>query len=230
MNTAFDYNGHTVAPSKPVKQLRTVKKTFLVDSADRDTTKFFTNGDFVVSLPRVYENVVSLRLMAAEFPTRALSREHLYTSGPNANAASSKWSNDVPLSPTNFSFLVELEGMNKTDECSVGADKSAYPDSYFAKIPILETSAGFIEYNDHSGQENTARYTPAIGKLDRLRIRTRTHSQQGNRGFIYWTTDGQVARQGNQKSAEFSLSFEIEYLDNVFDDFSQFESRISTRA
>ena len=94
----------------------------------------------------------------------------------------------------------------------------------------MSSVAGFIEYNDHSGQENVARYSPAIGKLDRLHIKTRLHSQQGNQGFIYWTTDGAVASGINQKGAEFSLSFEIEYLDNVFDDFSSLETRISERS
>ena len=44
MNKVFDYNGTFVSASKPVKQLRTVKKTFMIDSADRDTVKYYTNG------------------------------------------------------------------------------------------------------------------------------------------------------------------------------------------
>jgi hypothetical protein len=62
-----------------------------------------------------------------------------------------------------------------------------------------------------------------------MRIRTRLHDQQGNKGFIYWTTNGDLVAEENQKGAEFSLSFEIEYLDNVFDDFSSLETRISER-
>jgi hypothetical protein len=218
MNRVFDYNGTLVSASKPVKTLKTVKKTLLVDSADRDV-KFYTNGDFVVSLPRVYENVVSLRLMAAEFPLfvgGTTKQVHSYSNGQNA-LPSSNFTNDTPIVAGDnvYYFLIDIEGLNKTDECAVDADRSTYPDSYFAKIPYL-VSGSFVEYNDHSGQENIARYTPAIGKLDRLHIRTRLHSQQGNKGFIYWPS-------------EYSLSFEIEYLDNVFDDFSQFESRISDR-
>ena len=68
MSRTFDYNGFAVSKSQPKKVLRTVKKTLLIDSADRDTTKYYTNGDFVVYLPRVYENVVSMRLAAGEFP------------------------------------------------------------------------------------------------------------------------------------------------------------------
>jgi len=214
MNRVFDYNGTFVSASKPVKTLKTVKKTFLVDSADRDAVKFFKNGDFVVSLPRVYENVVSLRLMAGEFPDLLDGTLHVYSDGQNVPTAN--FASDTTVPTDAYYFLIDIEGLNKTDECAVAANRSTYIDSYFAKIPYLRTLDSFIEYNDHSGQENIARYTPAIGKLDRMRIRTRLHNQQGNRGFLYWPS-------------EYSLSFEIEYLDNTFDDFSQFETRISTR-
>ena len=236
MNKVFDYNGTFVSASKPVKQLRTVKKTFMIDSSDRDTIKYYTNGDFVVYLPRVYENVVSLRLMAAEFPllvvsgTSAGAQRHSYSDGQNNPSAI--WTTDSPIATTEniFSFLIDIEGLNKTDECAVGGNRSAFPDGYFAKIPISESNGGnFIEYNDHSAQDNVAKYSPPIGKLDRMRIRTRLHEQQGNSGFIFWTKDGEIADGTNQKGAEFSLSFEIEYLDNVFDDFSSLETRISER-
>jgi hypothetical protein len=300
MNKVFDYNGTFVSASKPTKTLKRVKKTFLVDSADRDTVKYYTNGDFVVYLPRVYENVVSLRLMAGEFPllvcgtassilsfsisgttvtatvssttglnngdyvtvtgstssgndgtfqisgltsstfnytnpagvTEAGSggvinlgaRMHSYVNGQNV--ASSKFINDNGLLCGDYYFLIDIEGLNKTDECSVQAERSAYADSYFAKIPSI-ANCDFIQYNDNSCQENIAHFTPAISKLDRLHIRTRLHSQQGNKGFIYWTNDRNYASGSNVRGSEFSLSFEVEYLDNVFDDFSQFETRIN---
>jgi hypothetical protein len=44
-----------------------VKKTFQIDSADRDIVKHQTNGDFIVYLPRSYKNVTSLRLKGAQF-------------------------------------------------------------------------------------------------------------------------------------------------------------------
>ena len=235
MNKVFDYNGTYVSPSKPVKQLKTVKKTFTVDSSDRDTTKFHTNGDFVVYLPRTYENVLSLRLVAGEFPPLVIASggagalKHIYSSGQNIPSAT--WSGDtvIAAADNSYYFLIDLEGLNKTDECTVGANRSTYPDSFFAKIPVLLNGSSFIEYNDSSAQENIATYKPAIGKLDRLRIRTRLHSQQGNQGFIYWTTDGLLAGTSNQKGAEFSLTFEIEMLDNSFDEFSSFETFISDR-
>jgi hypothetical protein len=235
MNRAFEQNGIVVSPSKPVKNLEIKKKTFLIDSADRDTVKYFTNGDFTVYLPRVYENVISLRLTAAEFPPIIGAgftgvQQHNYVNGSNYSA--SKFNTDTSVNTTTYYFLMDIEGLNKTDECAVGSNASGFPDGYFAKIPALVNSAGFIEYNDKSAQDNISKFYPAIGKLDRLHIRTRLHSQQGNQGFIYWTTNGNYAGQvsGNQKGAEFSLSFEIEYLDNSFDDFSSYETRISTRS
>jgi len=253
MSRVFDYNGVTISKSTPVQKLRTVKKTLLIDSADRDTTKYYTNGDFVVYLPRVYENITSLRLMAGEFPplaqvsaTGPCGYQHFYAASTNYaytyNPTGPTGASDVSLTPTsstgpfNYYFLVDIEGLNKTDETTVGASKSTFPDGFFAKIPALATNYGtvnFIEYNDHSGQDNIAKYTPPIGKLDRLHVRTRLHSQQGNQGFIYWTTDGKSAvgpTGTNQKGAEYSLTLEIEYLDNVFDDFSGFESRITERS
>jgi hypothetical protein len=49
----FDYRGSIVSTSTPTTELRTVKKVLHVDSADRDTGIYFTNGEFVVYLPRV---------------------------------------------------------------------------------------------------------------------------------------------------------------------------------
>lgn len=202
MNRSFDYNGTIVAPSNPVKKLKVVKKFLIIDSGDRDVIKFPNNGDFVVYLPRVYENVVLLRLAGAEFPD----------STPRAK------STGTVIAATNLYFLVDIEGINKTDECSVGADRSGYPDSAFAKIPFGQQVTDHIFYNDHSAPENIGEYRPAIGKLDRMHIRTRLHSQKSTEDYVYWTT------------GQYSLTFEIHYLDNVFDEFSQFETRISDRA
>jgi hypothetical protein len=197
MNRIFDYNGTVVAPSNPVKKLKTVKKILTVDSGDRDLIKYPRNGDFVIYLPRVYENVVSLRLSAAEFPTGITG---------------------IPaLAITPLYFLIDIEGLNKADECSVGADRSGYPDGHFAKIPLVGTDSVTTFYSDKSQQDNIARYSPAIGKLDRMHIRTRLHTQKANGGFVYW-------------DEEYSLTFEVEMLDNSFDEFSTFESRLSERA
>jgi len=239
----FDYRGTIVSKSTPTAELRTVKKVIHVDSADRDTGIYYTNGEFVVYLPRVYEKVISLRLMSAEFPSLDLAWSHSYTNGLNVSTA--VYSSDVAVntsSATNYIpnyFLVDIDGLNKTDETAVAGNRSQYPDSFFAKIPntvypkssvsTAIATTGFIEYNDHSGQENIAKFSPPIGKLDRLRIRPRLHSQQGSQGFIYWTlsnTTTAVAAAGNVNGANYCMTFEIEYLDNGFDNFSSISTRL----
>lgn len=247
MNQSFDYNGHVVAPSKPQKVLRTAKKTIHIDSADRDTTKYFTNGEFVVYLPRNYQNVVSIRLKSAAFPQITASsnggaRAHYYSAQNPANITTSFGQNVSTATytgdpaVTDRYFLIDIDGLNKTDECSIGASRSTFADGFFAKIPTVTTSylAGttyMIEYNDHTFGENVATYTPPIENLDRLRLRTRLHSQQGNQGFIYWTTDGSIAASDKVGGiANYSLTLEIEYLENGFDEFSSFETRLSSRS
>jgi hypothetical protein len=231
-NRAFDYNGHTVSASRPVKTLRTVKKMVTIDSADRDTLKYYTNGDFVVYLPRLYQSVVSIRVMSGEFPLTVKATSvnggaltHAYTAGPNTSTA--VYSGDTAVNTTTNSqyyFLIDIEGLNYSDETTVGASKSTFTDSFVAKIPAVVNGA-FIEYNDHSAQSNVTRFTPALGTLDRLHVRVRTHAQQGKAGFMYWTSDGAFAAAGN-RTVNFSLCLEIEMLDNGFDDFSSLETRI----
>ena len=241
MNQAFDYNGVVVAQSAPKKVLRTVKKTIHIDSADRDTTKYHTNGDFWVYLPRNYQNIVSIRLKDAQFPPLVIStgnlagsRTHSYSNGQNV--ASATFSSDAIVSAnTNYYFLISLEGLNKVDETSVAANRSTFSDSFFAKIPATTSTYGntntFIAYNDHTLLENIGTYSPPIENLDRLHITIRTHAQQDKNGFMYWTSDGNVASLSNTGGiANFNLTFEIEYLENAFTDFSSFETRLAQRS
>ena len=241
----YDRNGTLVSKSTPTTELRTVKKVFHVDSADRDTGVYFTNGEFVVYLPRVYEKVVSLRLMSAEFPSLDLAYAHSYTTGSNVSTA--VYTDDIHIHANAMGyvpnyFLVDIDGLNKSDETAVAGNRSQYPDSFFAKIPtttyqkksvstIIPTT-GFIEYNDHIAAENIANFSPPIGKLDRLRIRPRLHTQQGSQGFIYWTlsnaTTG-VATAANVNGANYCLTFEVEYLDNGFDKFSSMSTSLTPR-
>jgi hypothetical protein len=202
MSRVFDYNGSIVAPSNPVKQLKSVKRSLVIDSGDRDIKKFPKNNDVTVYLPRVYENVVSIRLMGAELPASPLVL---------STAAA------VPT--TTLYYLIDIEGLNKIDECSPGADRSGFPDGHFAKIPISSTTAITL-YSDNSSQTNIGTYSPPIGKLDRMRIRFRTHSHKSTGDSIYWNASG----------AEWSLTFEIETLENSFDEFSSFETRVMDRA
>lgn len=200
MNRAFDYEGTIVAPSRADKKLRLVKKYLMLDSGDRDTTKYVQNNDVVYYLPRVYENVVSIRLMAAEIPANAL----VFSTGAAVPASS-------------LYYLVDVEGLNKTDECAVGASRSGYPDGYFAKIPVGSTTSAMF-YNDNSAQENISTYYPPIGKLDRMRVRMRLHSQKASADTIYWASP-----------SNYSLSLELQCMENSFDSFSSFETRISER-
>ena len=243
MNKAYDYNGTVVSTSKPVRELRTVKKTLLIDSADRDSKKYYTNGDVVYYLPRVYENVVCIRLKSATFTpvfgqqtspagNSLTPRLHKYLNG--ANIPTATWSTDTYASSAVNYVLLDIEGLNKCDETVIDAQRSTLVDSYFARIPVEHNtntdSKVTIYYNDNSHEENISYYTPAIRKLDRLHIVTRLHEQQGdNKGFIYWTTDGGVAAEGN-RAAHYSLVLELTMLENSFDDFSSFETRIATRA
>lgn len=206
MNKVFDYNGAMVSHSRPVKQLKTVKKMVVVDSGDRDVQKYPYNGDFVVYLPRVYENVVSIRLAGAEFPGTPKVR-----------------STSLSVDSATLYYILDIEGLNKIDECSVGSDRSGYPDGMFAKIPV-DDATKIVLYNDHSNPENIGHYAPAIGKLDRMHIRIRLHTQKQSGDYIFWNTVG-----SDIPNRQFSLTFEVEMLDNVFDDFSSFESRIADR-
>lgn len=201
MNRVFDYNGSIVAPSNPVKHLRRVKRSLVIDSGDRDITKFIQNNDVTVYLPRVYENVVSIRLMGAEFPANPLA-----------------FSSGSAISTTTLYYIIDIEGLNKTDECSPGADRSGFPEGHFAKIPAYNGTTEPIFYSDNSAQNNTSTYSPPIGKLDRMRIRIRTHGHKATGNSIYFN------------GAEWSLTFEIETLENSFDDFSSIETRVMDRA
>jgi hypothetical protein len=150
------------------------------------------------------------------------------------NIPSGTFGGDTLITTPTYYFLVGLEGLNKVDETSVGANRSTFADSFFAKIPTTTTTYGatsFIAYNDHSTLENIATYSPPIENLDRLHITLRTHSQQDKTGFMYWTSDGGVAGSSNTGgAANFNLTLEVEYLENAFTDFSSFETRLSERS
>jgi hypothetical protein len=248
MNHSFDYNGHVVAPSKPQKVLRKVVKRVQIDSSDRDVSKYYTNGDFVVYLPRTYERVTAIRLIGAEFPPLAVSSgvstagalKHSYTNGQNIR--STLYTQDRILNEYYYYFMIDLEGLNGLDETATGSNSSTFTDGSFAHIPVTTevqaNGTSYITYNNKSGPDNEVVLSPPRS-IDRLRIRTRTHDQQGNQGFIYWTRDGQFAN--GQQSANnidqttcnvdinYTLLLEIEYLDNGFDEFSSFETRVGSR-
>jgi len=226
MNRVFDNNGSFLSQSTPKKLLRTVKKTFSVDSGDRNKTLYPTNGEFVVYLPRVYENIVSIRLKSAIFPFLESQGQgnlvlHAKSDGPS-------YTNDGTVIPPFMPsyFLLSIEGLNKTDECAKEANKSSCVDSYFALIPNVFTNTGSnLYYSDHSNSENISKYYPPIGKLDRLKISTKLHEYPDS--VLYWTEDGTAFNPAAPNIMDYVLQFEIEYLDNGFDDFSAFETRLA---
>jgi hypothetical protein len=214
----FDRNGTLVRTSQPVKELRTVKKVLTIDSRDRDPTKYVKvnggattsdAGDFVVYLPRVYENVVSLRLRSA------------IVRAPES---------------TNFTdnyILMSIEGLDKMDETATGAQRSGLVDNAFAKISNPNITSGTtnntftIYYNDKVDEENITRYTPPIGRLDRMHIQLRYHP---NNVVPTAGTNNPASSPNNVPitfgTSNHSFTFEVEYLENGFDDFSSFETQM----
>jgi hypothetical protein len=213
----FDRNGVFVRQSQPVRRLKTVKKVITIDSRDRDTTKFVKvnggasasdPGDYVVYLPRVYENVVSLRLKSA-----------------NIEAPDT-------VGFTDNYVLLELEGLNRSDETATGANRAGFVDSWFAKInnPNItsgDTNKGYtIFYNDLVDQENIIRYTPPIGRLDRFHVTFRYHPATIGTTPTTTANNAPITFGTAQNN---TLTFEIEYLDNVFEDVSSFETQLDAR-
>lgn len=203
MNKAYDYLGRLVSPSTSSPKLVTTKKVLYIDSRDRDLNIYKTNGDYVLYLPRTYEKVTSLTIKSAEFPAFNTAFTKSLT-GSTGSAGTETY------------FFLGIEGLNKSDETSVEADKSTYTDSVFAKFQVGDDTTKPIFYTESSGQHIVQEYKPPISKLDRLHIYTRLHSQQSS---------------GSQFSTlcwprEYSLTLEIESMENSFDNFSSLETRI----
>lgn len=224
MNRAFDYNGTIISPSNPTKKLTTLRRVVHLDSGDRDYNQYPTNGDMVLYLPRTYEKVVGIRVKGAEFPG---------LTGPPAYYVHDYGStgitgvNDYPLGLTGlYSFFLDIENLNRSDETSPRHQRSSFTDSTFAKFQLPYPSSETILHNESSSIHNETYYTPPIGKLDRLHLVLRTHQQKDSRtgvtggpGFIYssgWAAPG----------FEYGLSLEIETLENSFDDYSSIETRV----
>ena len=200
MNRVYDYQGNLVSTSKPVQKLRSVKKTLYLDSGDRDTGIYRTNGDFTVYLPRSYERVVSIAVKSAEFP------------GITGSFTKTLAGATASYSGSDLYFLLEIDGLNRSDETALAGNKSGFIDSAFGKFQITGTP---IFYTESSGQHIVQNYYPPISKLDRIRLKTRLHSQQSGE-LLYWGT-------------EYGITLEIETLENSYDDFSSMETRLGDR-
>jgi hypothetical protein len=221
----YDRNGTLVRTSQPVRELRTVKKTILIDSRDRDITKYVKvnagppssaatglgvsdPGDYVVYLPRPFENVVSIRLKSAiiRAPSGGLADNYV---------------------------LLSLEGLNKIDETAYGANKAGFIDNTFARISNPNITSGTtnntftIFYNDKSDEENIVRYTPAIGTLDRFHVTLKYHAGAASSETAPGDVTGRVLNAPiTFGTSENSFTFEIETMDNGFTDFSSFQTRL----
>jgi hypothetical protein len=214
----YDRNGTLVRTSQPVRELRTVKKTIVIDSRDRDPTKYVKvnagatrsdPGDYVVYLPRPFENVVSIRLKSAIIA--------------------------APQS-TNFTdnyVLLSIEGLDKIDETAFAANRAGFVDNAFARISNPNLVAGTtnntytIFYNDKSYEENIVRYTPAIGTLDRFHVTLKYHSGVAASAAAPGDVTGRVLNAPiTFGTSENSFTFEIETMDNGFTDFSTFQTRV----
>jgi hypothetical protein len=214
----FDRNGVLVRTSQPVRELRTVKKTILIDSRDRDPTKYVKvnagastsdPGDYVVYLPRPFENVVSVRLKSAIIaaPSGGLTDNYV---------------------------LLSIEGLNKIDETAYGANRAGFVDNTFARIANPNITNGTtsntftIFYNDNVDEENIVRYTPPIGTLDRMHVTLKYHAGAASSASAPGDVTGRVLNAPiTFGSSENSFTFEIETLDNGFTDFSSFETRLN---
>lgn len=198
-----------------------MKKVITVDSRDRDPTKYVKvnggatksdPGDYMVYLPRVYENVVTIRLRSAMIKA------------PETTGF------------TDTYLLMSIEGLDKIDETATGAQRSGLVDNAFAKIsnpnmadPISAGQKTYtIYYNDKVDEENINHYTPPIGRLDRMHIQLRYHPST----VVPTAGSNNPATNPNFApivfgTSENSFTFEIEMLDNGFSDFSSFETRLN---
>lgn len=214
----YDRNGVIVRQSQPVRELRTVKRTILIDSRDRDPTKYVKvnggapssdPGDYIVYLPRPIENVVSVRLKSAIIA---------------APQSTNFTDNYVELS---------IEGLNKIDETAYGANRAGFVDNTFARISNPNLTVGTtnntytIFYNDNVDEENIVRYTPALGTLDRMHITLKYHAGGPSSVSVPGDVTGRVLNAPiTFGTSENSFTFEVEYLDNGFTDFSSFQTRV----
>ena len=211
----YNRNGVQVRQSQPVRALKRITRVISIDSRDRDPTKYVMvnggaavsdPGDYVVYLPRSFSNVTRIRLKNAVI---------------NAPSSGGGW-----VSATDQYVMVGIEGLNRIDETAPGADRSGYADYSFAKImnpnvtsPTATQSTSAVFYSDQSYDENVTTYNPPIGTLDRLHVTFRRHLPYSSIGR---TTP--LNAPISFGTGENSLTFEIEYLDNVFEDVSSFET------
>jgi hypothetical protein len=214
MNRTFDYNGVQIAPSKPVQKLTKRTRILHIDSGDRDIVLFPNNGKFTVYLPRAYERVTSINIESAEFPQLGSDKTTSLAYAWNDASGSGTALAIVP----NYFFL-EAQGLNMSDETTPAADRSASTNSVFAKFVVPNNTDTLVVYNESSNAHQRIEFFPPLTKLDRFQFRLRTHDMKSNE-YMYWPTE----------ASEWSISLEIETLENAFDEFSTIETRLGDRS
>jgi len=224
MNRAFDYNGVQISPSKPVQKLVKRSRIVHIDSADRDVLLYPNNGSFTIYLPRIYERVTAINVKDAEFPSISTvkvwdvsvyggARDSQPASYPGSKLTAANFISTSTTIP-NYFFL-ELQSLNMSDETARGADRSASTNSVFAKF-VSGVPAEPVLYNESSNAHQDIQFYPALKKLDRFQLRLRTHAMSSNQS-LYW-------------DANWSMSLDIETLENAFDEFSTIETRLGERS
>jgi hypothetical protein len=225
MNRSFDYNGVQVAPSRPVQKLVKRSRILHIDSGDRDIVFFPNNGRFTIYLPRAYERVTAINIKNAEFPLSL-------NAPPTGTIQLAQWTGpDVGPSPAGTSayltevpkyFFLEATGLNMSDETAPSADRSASTNSVFAKFVISHPNDPVTVYNESSSAHQEIEFFPPLTKLDRFQFRLRTHGMDSN-SYMYWPINGSVTPQ-------WSITLDIETLENAFDEFSTIETRLGERS
>jgi len=190
-----------------------------LDSGDRDKDVFINNGRFTIFLPRTYERVISINIKDAEFPQTKVDLGGTTTvngwKGPDVGPTAS--GSGVALTTQPTYFFLEVQGLNMSDETNSSAVRSASTNSVFGKFVVSNPSDPLVVYNESSNAHQTIEFYPALTKLDRLNFRLRTHGMDQN-SYLYWPV------------GEWSMSLDIETLENSFDEFSSIETRLGDRA
>lgn len=216
MNRSFDYNGVQIAPSKPVQKLVRRSRILHVDSGDRDRTFFPRNGNFTVYLPRAYERVIGINIKDAEFPS--LSTVKVWDVSLNDEVLATNYFSAATTDP-NYFFL-EIHGLNMSDETVYTADRSASTNSVFGKF-VGGKKEDPVIYNESSNAHQDIEFYPALTKMDRLQMRLRSHKMTQNQ-HMYWSS--------SPSESEWSISLEIQTLENSFDEYSTIETRLGNRS
>lgn len=113
----------------------------------------------------------------------------------------------VQINPFNY-ILMELDFINKEDECAIDNRMSGRVDGVFAKIPTQPPSSGNIIYfREWCCPLNKSVMYPPMSQLRTLNIKFRFH-------------DGTLI---NFNNADHSLTLEFELLESNFDEYSSLE-------